>query len=493
MKTKVKGLYVIGFDGKDHIIYKSGEVVFEGDKIIFTGFDFPGEVEQTIDAGYSIVSPGFIDLDALCDIDHSILDVAVHKNPYSGSIPNELYRNHDFFSREEKAIKRKLSIIQLIQNGTTTAMPIAGDFLIGWDETYEEFADAAQIASDLGLRMYLGPCYHEAIWRGGELCFEEEKGMAGLEKACKFARDFDNTYSGLIKAFLAPVDTFGKTDQLLRKTKHFSDEYNIPIRLHLGEDPYEIIYLNQKYDKTPTEFLNHIGFLGPLTLLPHCIYLGDQNRIKKPAQDELHLIRESGSSIIHTPIAEAHGGQVMVSFSRYLAAGVNLTMGSDTHPVDMIRNMDFAWNISRIFERGEVLGADPDGTYSGRQTTAADYFRAATINGAKALGRDDLGKLAPGAKADIITIDLSPLQVGPIEDPIRTLIMNTSGANVSNVIINGRVVMRDKEIPGVNYSKVKENSQNYFDKMKQSYSDQDQSHRPTNIIFPDSFKIIEKE
>ena len=492
MKIKVKGAYVIGFEGNDHVVYKPGEVVFEGDTIIFTGFDFPGEVDQTIDAGFSIVSPGFIDLDALCDIDHSILDVAVLKNPYRGVMSNELYRNHDFFTREEKATKRRLSIIQLIQNGTTTAMPIAGDFLIGWDETYEEFADAAQIASELGLRMYLGPCYHEAVWGGEELCFEEEKGLAGLEKACRFARDFDNKYSGLIKGFLAPVDTFGKTDQLLWKTKQFSDDFNIPIRLHLGEDPGEIIFLHQKYGKTPVEFLDQIGFLGPLTLLPHCIYLGDQNRIIKPTLDELGLIRDSGSSIIHTPVAEAHGGQAMVSFSRYIDAGVNMTMGSDTHPVDMIRNMDFAWNLSRIFERGEVLGRKPDETYAGRQTTAADYFRAATINGAKALGRDDLGKLAPGAKADIITIDITPLQVGPMDDPIRFLIMNTTGANVTNVIINGRIVMKDRNIPGINHAEIRESSQRYFDKMKKSYSDQDELHRPPSTLFPESFKIIEK-
>ncbi len=116
---------------------------------------------------------------------------------------------------------------------------------------------------------------------------------------------------------------------------------------------------------------------------------------------------------------------------------------------------------------------------------------AATLGGAKALGREDLGRLSPGAKADIIIIDLNSLRTGAVEDPIRTLVLHTSGWNIKTVIINGKTVMEDGVIPGVNQQELHQKGQDYFDKMRAAYTQRDYKQRPADELFPPVFKTVD--
>lgn len=493
MKTKIAAEFVIGFKNNDHIVYKNGEIVFEDDRILFVGHDYHAPVDTEIDAGQAIIGPGFIDLDALVDIDHGILDVAVPKKPNDQFQVNQQFRTVDAFDREFWQVKQRLSIAQLIMNGITTAMPIAGDLFRGWAETYDEFEDFAGAAAELGLRMYLGPSYRTFARHRRFAEPDFARGEKSIQDAFRFAEVFDNAYDGLIRAFLSPCQISYLTEDYLVRSKKFSDAHQIPIRLHAGEGMYEVGYLYEQFGKTTIEYLADLDFLGPLTIIPHAIYANEMiGHGISPKRDELALLADSRTSITHTPIAEAHGGLALNSFSRYKSAGINITMGTDTHPADMIQNLNFGWNLTRIFERGAIFNPYSNQPQNLKPVTAADFYRAATIQGALALGRDDLGKLAPGAKADLIVVDLTPLRVGPVEDPIRTLIMNTTGANVRDVVINGRFVMRNFIIPNLDAEKIREEGQISFDKFKQMYSHYDRSHRDATVFFPDSFPLIEK-
>ena len=181
------------------------------------------------------------------------------------------------------------------------------------------------------------------------------------------------------------------------------------------------------------------------------------------------------------------------SFNRFLEAGINLTLGSDTHPADLIQNMNFAWNLTRIAGHESFFNCYTSNLKKFKCTTEADLFRAATSNGAKALGRDDLGRLAPGAKADLIVVDLRSVRVNPVDDPIRTLIMNTTGANVRDVVINGRFVMQDYTIPGIDTQRLIEEAQGCFNQFKAMHSSYDKQNRPAETFFPDSFPVLAKK
>ncbi|MEZ4614032.1 MAG: amidohydrolase family protein [Caldilineaceae bacterium] len=144
-----------------------------------------------------------------------------------------------------------------------------------------------------------------------------------------------------------------------------------------------------------------------------------------------------------------------------------------------MRGMDYGNNITKLLTGDKSAGS------------AADYFRAATLGGAQALGRADLGRLAPGAKADLVIIDLGKLRTGPIDDPIRTLLMNAGGADVQTVIINGRTVMANGVIPGVDVAAMKARGQIYFDKLKAAYPERDYQQRAVDTLFPPSFRIVD--
>ena len=484
MRTKLTGRFVIGYAGGDHAIYPGGEVVYEDDTITFVGHGYPGPVDAAHDYGDAIISPGFIDLDALADIDHAILDTWLTPDRQRGQQWSEAYfhaERRETFSFDDEVFKRRYALVQLILNGITTAMPIAAETYRAWAETYDEFAATAEIAADLGLRMYLGPSY-----RGGvtvtradgtpDVLWDERRGEEGLEDAVRFVRDFDGAHGGLIRGALLPARIETNTLDVLRRTRAFSDELGCPVRLHAAQGQREVSFLRAWYGKRPLELLDDLGFLGPRTLIPHATTLGAGEMAD--AERDLERLRAHGASVIHCPLISIRHGEILDSFDRYRQLGINLALGTDTFPPDMIRVMDYGSNLGKHAAGDQAA------------SSAADLYRAATLGGARALGRDDLGRLAPGAKADITVVDLGELRSGPSDDPIRTMLYNTTGGQVRTVIINGRTVMADRSIPGVDEAALRERAQRYFDAYKRAYTARDSLHRAPDDLFPPSFAVI---
>lgn len=485
MRTRLTGRFVIGYADGDHVIYPGGEVVYEGDTITFVGHGFSGPVDVTHDYGDAIISPGFIDLDALADIDHAILDTWLTPDRQLGQQWSEEYfhaERRETFSFADELFKRRYALVQLILNGITTAMPIAAETYRAWAETYEEFAATAEIASELGLRMYLGPSY-----RGGvnvtradgtaDVLWDERLGEEGLEAAVRFVRDFDGAYGGLIRGALLPARVETNTLAVLGRTKAYSDELGCPVRLHAAQGSREVEFLRAWYGKRPIELLDAIDFLGPRTLIPHVTTLGAGELTDDSARD-LERLGDSGTTVIHCPLVSIRHGGILHSFDRYRRLGINLALGTDTFPPDMIRVMDYGSNLGKYAEGDQAA------------SSAADLFRAATLGGARALDRDDLGRLAPGAKADITVVDLGALRSGPIDDPIRTMLYNTNGTQVRSVIINGRSVMEDWRIPGVDEAAMRARAQEFFEEYKRSFTARDYLHRAPEDLFPPSFPVV---
>ncbi len=121
----------------------------------------------------------------------------------------------------------------------------------------------------------------------------------------------------------------------------------------------------------------------------------------------------------------------------------------------------------------------------------ADFFRSATLDAAAFLGRNDLGRIAAGAKADIIAIDLDGFHMGVIDDPIRTMFVSGSGRDVKLSIINGKVVMKDQIIPNLDLTEIKYKGQQYFNKMRRGYMERDYQELPEKELFKPSFKVVE--
>ncbi|WP_285767358.1 chlorohydrolase family protein [Peribacillus sp. SI8-4] len=487
MKTKLKGRYVIGYDGCDHVILENAEIVYEGDTILYVGKKYPQEVDEVLDAGNAILSPGFIDLNALGDIDHDLLHFEAGSDRQKNLLWSEEYvksGHPEWMSKEDEAFKSLYAYSQLILHGVTTAMPITSVFYKSWAETYEELAAAAEHAAGLGLRIYLGSSYQSgirAVQPNGKvkLHWDEKAGEAGLRRAVEFVETFDGAYDGLVRGMLAPERIECQTTTSLKQTKSYSDKLGIPIKLHAAQGSFEFETIWKAHQVTPIQYLYDLGFLGPSTGIPHAHYISGYSRAKYDQGDDLALLKETKATVIHCPLIIARHGEALESFATYKRAGINIALGTDTFPPDMFQNVRVGSMLSRIAEN-EVDGS-----------AYADLFRSATLDAAAFLGRGDLGRLAPGAKADIIAISLDSLHMGVTDDPIRTMFVSGSGRDVTLSIINGRTVMKDQRIPDLDLNEIKTRGQRYFNRMRSGYMARDYQKLPEHQLFKPSFKRVE--
>lgn len=470
-RTLLTARWVIGFEDDAHVIHENGCLLIEDDRIVHVGPVPQGDIER-IDYGEAILSPGFVDLDALSDLDTTILGYDNFPAWRKGRVWPESYvarGPYEMYTPEELAFQKRFAFADLIRNGITTALPIASLFYREWGETVAEFDAAADAAENLGLRVYLGPAYRT----GGQVTdeagniraiYDEPRGLKGLEEAAAFAARMDGRAGGRIRGMFAPDRIETCTPALVRRTAELAREMGAPVRQHCLQSEIELRLVRDQHGGTPIDFLVENGALGHGWLLPH----GTQ-----ATERDFEMIRDAGATIVHCPLVSGRHGGMLRSLPRCLSMGINVGMGTDTWPADMILNMQIGMMTARLAEGMPSV-------------TSEVLFDAATLGGARALGREDIGRIAPGAKADIAVIDLGLALQTP--DPIQTLMTSCSGRDVRDVWIDGRRVMQDRQIPGIDEVADRARAQAQFDGLIAKYPDRTVGHPPLSEIFRHSYR-----
>lgn len=485
--TRIKARWVVGFDGAGHRLIEHGEVVVEGAVIAFIGRGHTAPVGREIDLGEAVLGPGFIDLNALFDLDSTVLGFDNQPDHAKGRVWPEGYLRagpREVYSAEEQDFGRFYAMVQLILNGITTAQPIASLLYRAWAEGAEEFERIADMAANLGLRVYLGPAYMSGLtyqdaagrfrWH-----FDEPRGLAGLAEAVAFAKAIDGRHGGLVRAMLAPDRIETCTPELLRRTRDVARVLGCPVRLHCCQSAYEFQAVREQHGLTPIQWLASLGFLGPRVMLPHGVYLTGTPYTDLPGSADQDLLAASGATVVTCPLVAARYGDVLASFRSLADHGIRLAFGTDTMPPDMVMNLRAAVHLCRVVERrSDALGA-------------AAAYSAATLGAAAALGRADLGRLAPGARADLAAFRLDAFELGPLVDPIQSLLIAGSGRDCCLVMIDGRIVMRDRVIPGVDLAALRARAQAQYDKLRASYPERTPGRPPVETIFPPAFPRLD--
>ncbi|OCX61591.1 N-ethylammeline chlorohydrolase [Thioclava sp. SK-1] len=471
-RTRLSARWVIGHRDGRHIIYENGVVVIDGTQVVYVGPQFDGPVARQIDYGQAVISPGFIDLDAVSDLDTTILGYDNGPAWKKGRVWPDTYvarGPYEMYSAQELAFQKHHAFAQLIRNGITTALPIASLFYREWGETVAEFDAAAAAAQALGLRVYLGPAYRT----GGQVTdaagtiravYDEDRGLRALAQAGEFAARIDGAAGGRIRAMFAPDRIETCTQTLLCRTADMAADMDAPVRQHCSQSKTELRLLRDQHGCAPIEWLHQIGVLRSNWLLPHGTHA-------TPA--EFDLIAAAQATLVHCPLVAARHGTMLRSFSACRAKGINIGLGTDTYPADMILNMQIAMITARLADGAQALRSE-------------DMFDAATLGGAHALNRPDLGRLAPGAKADITVIDLRDRLQTP--DPVQTLMTACTGRDVRDVWIDGCQVMADGVIPGIDEAKDAASAQAQFDGLVTKYPDRTLGHPPVSDIFIPSYE-----
>ena len=162
--------------------------------------------------------------------------------------------------------------------------------------------------------------------------------------------------------------------------------------------------------------------------------------------------------------------------SGYLARGINVGLGTDIHPFDLIREMRAAGLLCKVAAESPNAG------------TAREAFNAATLGGATALGREDLGRLCAGAKADLVIVNQQALHYGAICDPIRSLVDCGVASDVETVLVDGEIVMENRYIPGAPpLNELLPRAQAYAEAYWDNYAQLDWGGRQAAQAFPNAF------
>ena len=488
MRTLLSADWVVGFEDGRHVLWQDGEVVFTGNTIEFVGPAFPGVVDRRIDYGRAVIGPGFIDLDALGDLDTEVLTFDNGPGKNLGRIWTEdaLRRGPtETYTREEELFKYRYAFTQLLANGITTALPITSMLYRAWAESYDEMAGVAAIAAEMGLRVYLGPCFMSGLtYQRADGClaqhWDEPRGLAGLAEAEQFIADYDSHASGRIRAFLAPDRIETQTPAVLARMSDVQKASGVALRLHCCQSVYEFELVRKLRGHTPLGWLEDLRLLGERAILPHGIYVSGHPQVSLEGDEDLRRLVGSGATIAHCPLVFGRDGEHLSSFAAYQARGVRFGMGTDTFPADMVANIRLGLMLSH---QDQV--APP--------ATAADLYTAATLGGARALGRDDLGRIACGAKADVTVFDLGGFHLGQVLDPIKSMVLAGSGRDFRDVWVDGVRLVKDFKVKAANTEALTGQADKQFLKARQTHAHRAPGHPAVEDMFQPAFKNRSKD
>jgi cytosine/adenosine deaminase-related metal-dependent hydrolase len=289
------------------------------------------------------------------------------------------------------------------------------------------------------MRGFLAPGYAEARWRLGndytlEYDWDEARGRDGFARALALIEEARRHPCGRLSGVVSPMQIDTCSPRLLRDSRDAARERALPFTVHVAQSVVEVQEMLRRHGKTPVQWAHELGILGRETILGHALFLDTHSWVRWWTRRDLELIAETGAAVAHCPTPFARYGQVMENFGDYLRAGVTMGLGTDTAPHNLIEEMRKAAILARIAARDI------------HTVETADLFHAATVGGAKALMRDDLGRIAPGAKADLVVIDLKVPQMMPARDPLRSLVYHAADRAVRDVFVDGRQVVADGRV-----------------------------------------------
>ncbi|MBV7332441.1 amidohydrolase family protein [Chloroflexi bacterium TSY] len=489
MPTLIDGGIVVAFQEDGHRLIDGGQVVYDGQQITFVGRHYTGPANQRIDGRGKLVIPGFINHHMAFGIHMQFtqLDKA-HPNFFNSSLglgvqPEKAYNVSGPEPTDWQASAR-YAMTTALRTGTTTfvMVPNYGRHPYrGRVGTDQELVDCVAAT---GLRAYLALPHMSGGVVGKEdgtieWVLREEAGWEGLEQAVDFTQTFNGAAEDRIRTILFPYQTDNCTPELLKATKAAAQELGCTLKIHVSQYLLDFHQVLRRYGRRPIQYLYEQGFLGPEVSLAHAIFTPDHPWTAYPADDQADtdLIVESGASVAHCPVVFARSGVALHSFSRYVRAGIPVSLGTDTSPHDMLMEMRTAALMSKLADADAASG------------TAREVFDAATLGGAKALQRDDIGRLAIGAKADIVLVDLEKIHIGPVaaHDPIKALVYCANGGDVDTVIVDGAIRIHQGEVVGVDLGALAADALRFELKLQQSVAQATYQGRSVSEFYEPAF------
>jgi 5-methylthioadenosine/S-adenosylhomocysteine deaminase len=411
-RTVIQGGYVIPVD-TDKVI-ENGVVAIDGSRIAYVGtsagFDAATfKAGTTIDATDKAVLPGMVNT-------HTHL-VGAYIKALTEDVPGKsdsagLYRRGLPVATRVKGEDLYWGAVmhgmEMVMSGTTTI-----------SNTWSDEAETAPAVRDLGVRAALSEMVFgtDVLKLGSKVMdrpWDAEMVSRSLDNARKLHADWHGKADGRITTRVSPAGPGYCSADAIEQCRDLAQELGVGLNIHIAEVPGETEFVQKQYGMRPVELGRKLGVLGRDTIAFHCVYLSDS---------DIEIFAETRTQLSHTSFHVPKRGY-FPPMEKVYAAGVDVSFGSDWCSNDLWKFMRFGILIPRV-QTGDV------GMLNGY-----DALRMATLGGARAMGMEsEIGTLEVGKKADIILPNL-----------ITNLVYNANGSDVTDVYVDGNVVVKDREL-----------------------------------------------
>lgn len=418
----IKNGTLVTMDAQNSIV--SGDLLIEDGRIVAVGRDVDS-AELVIDAKGCAVLPGFIQTHLhLCQTlfrgtadDLALIDW-LRKRVW----PMEAAHN----AASVRASAR-LAIAELIKGGTTCALTM---------ETVSHTDEVFRVVAETGFRATIGKCMMD---KGDEVPAElREDTEQSINEAVEIIERWHGREDGRIRACFAPRFAVSCTAELLSRVGKLAPERGVMIHTHASENSKECELVEAESGMRNLSYLDSLGITGAHVVLAHCVHLND---------GEMATLKRSHTNVSHCPSSNLKLGSGLAPVKEMIDEGISVSLGADgaacNNRLDMFTEMRTAALLQKMRHGPEVL-------------PATRVLRMATIDGAGALGlANEIGSLETGKRADVIVVDLSaPHCLPKASDIVSSVVYSAQPADVRTVIIDGQLVMKERELLTLEESEV---------------------------------------
>lgn len=427
-RIRIINALVVPMTGKDNII-SNGEIRIEGNKIVYVGQGSEApegwSSARTIDAQGKVVMPGFINCHTHAAM--TLLRSFADDLPLMEWLSERIWPLEDRLTGDDVYWGTMLCIAEMIRSGTTC-----------FADMYFFMDDTAKAVEKTGIRASLS--------RG--MLGVAPTAQLALDETEEFLEKWNGGAAGRITTMVGPHAPYTCPPDYLKKAIDLAKKYNVGAHIHLAETRTEVEDIRKQYGKTPIEYVNDLGLLELPVLGAHCVHL---------SQNDIKIIRDKKVRVAHNPESNMKLASGIAPVPQLLAEGVIVALGTDgaasNNNLDMLEEMRSAALLHK------VNTMDP--------TVIPSYtaLEMVTKNGAAALGLNDVGMLKPGYKADLIFIDFEKPHLYPKNDIYAHTVYAAQSSDITDVIIDGELVMQDGKLLTIDEKDVMQNVQRCADRL----------------------------
>ncbi len=410
----IKGGHVVTVDESDSIV--RGDVLIRDGRIEEVGESFSSGVDEILDAHGCAVLPGFVQTHIhLCQ---TLFRGAADDLSLIDWLKKRVWPMEAAHTAESIRAAAQLGVAELIKGGTTCALTM---------ETVRHTEEVLRVIEETGFRATVGKCMMD---KGDDVPPElHEEARASIDESLALIEKWHRRGDGRIRCCFAPRFAISCTRELLSEVARLARERGVIIHTHASENEGECEIVERESGLRNVAYLDSLGISGSHVVLAHCVHL---------APEEMQTLATKKTNVSHCPSSNLKLGSGIAPVAEMLDWGISVSLGADgaacNNRLDMFTEMRTAALLQKALHGPQVL-------------PASRALRMATIDGARALGlAAEIGSIEVGKRADLMVVDLDQIHSRPFTDVVSALVYSAQATDVQTTIIDGQVVMRDREL-----------------------------------------------